>query len=1061
MISKAGENSSKFHSLAGVYCRSANVDSPPEPSPLISRTLAHWQVGLIGVAAVLSAGSLFLNHNVRFAAVVFCLVASVSVGFGLILESNKEGRLPYVIMIGAGAAIIGEVAAAEYLPATAFGSRPYLACAGFNLTWAVLALCCNEMLAKRKARASDRTSSIDAVLVALGTGAVIWVYLVAPALQDVHWGEYERACYFAMVFAEVCLFGTIMRIAMSPVRRAAGLNLLVCGNLFVLLGNVVATRGMISFGQGFPISSIALISTGVLVVGVASAKSTAAYWDTRAELSSLTVSYARLIGTSLAVIAPLVLVMINRDDTLTSMGVGIIGICTAVLVTVRFAGLMQAHVVELQQESIISRNAISLASSVERRAMHEVALDSIVLLCGGRRAKAAIFSLRDDEWRFTAQSPSDSPLRHIGLDQVGDELLRLRSEFLRRGPDVQPRWYDDGAQGLWIIPISARQRLLGVVIVSDCPSISGVEKSLVRVACDLAIAEQTADASEDIHRRKSEQRFRSLVVNSQDLVAIVSSVGKITYVSPACSAILGRNEKDLIGERFVDLFDADNAENLRQAFASLVPNDSRLTMTEVDYRHPTKAVRQLIVTLTDLRGDDTVHGFVVNARDCTEQKSMEADLRHKAWFDDLTGIANRSLLREQVHTALGRSARTGEDCALVVLDLDDFKTVNDALGYPNGDEIIRVMAFRLAQYVREGDVVARLGGDVFAILLTHFRSSQEVLAITARILEVVEKSISFGPREVSLTASIGVAICTSDCTADSMLRDADVAMYKAKERGKGSVALFDASMHRSALERLDLKSDLSKALHNNELSLHYQPIVKLSGELLGFEALMRWIHPVRGFVSPATFIPLAEKSGLIVAMGEWALQKASQQLGEWQREHGLDDLTMSVNVSPRQLYSRDLIETVQQCLTANQLDPRSLIVEITESELVDDSVASEHLMLLSKLGVGIAADDFGSGFASYAALAQLPFTIVKMDRSLIQNLSDQYSNSHAQVRSIIDMAHGIGIQVTAEGIEEHKQREALEEMGCDKAQGYLFAKPLPVDEVAPVVTNRNLLKSYR
>lgn len=1027
-----------------------------QPQP-IARQLSRPQAALLGVAGIMALCAPVIGRTFQLAVLFLCIAATVVLAIPLIAESSGPRRRPYYALFASGSCLLGAVLAAEYIPALAFGTHPYLIGAVLNMGWALLAAYSNQQLGKRKASTTDATASIDAILVGLGAASIIWVLFVAPAMQADEMSSLPKSFFIAMVIAEILLFGAIMRIAMTPAKIAPGASLFVIGGLIIFVGNVVATRGMVSFGHSFSSASVAMISLGVLIVGAAAAKSTAQYWDTPAVPSSITVGYARLVGTSLAVITPLLLVMVNRNDALVTWGVGLLGICTAALVAVRFAGLMKSHVIALEQESIISRNAIALASSVERRSMYEAALDSVVLLCGGRRVKAAVFLLKGNDWRFVAQSPAPSTLRDFGLENVADELNDLREASRKRDFDPGPRLVGSSDEPMWLIPMSARRKLLGIVAVSECSSVKGLERALVRVVSDLAVAEQTADVSESIHKQKSEQRFRSLVGQSQDLVAIVCDDGTITYVSPAASSVLGYNESELVGSRLADLFDADNAENLRRAFSTLAPKDSNLVNTEVDYGHPNSQVRQLALTITDLRGDETVRGFVVNARDCTEQKSMEMNLRQKASFDDLTGVANRSLLREHIGRTVARIKRSGGSCAVILLDLDDFKTVNDALGYPNGDEIIKIMAFRLSQYVRDEDAVARLGGDEFAVLLDEVTDSAEVMSVASRMLEVIEQGINFGEREVSLTASIGVALADAGSSADSVLRDADVAMYRAKERGKGSVVLFDQSMHRSAMERLDLKSDLSKALHNDQLTLYYQPIVRLNGQLLGFEALMRWRHPTRGFVSPATFIPLAEESGLIVAMGEWALRTASAQLGAWMKDHDTSALTMSVNVSPRQLYSPELLVTVKNCLEVNGLSPESLIVELTESELVDDSVASEHLMLLRKLGVGIAADDFGSGFASYAALAQLPFTMVKMDRSLIQNLSDPNSNSHAQVRSIIEMAHGIGIEVTAEGIEEYQQRDALAAMGCDKAQGYLFSRPLPSEEVVRFLRDNSYL----
>jgi diguanylate cyclase (GGDEF)-like protein len=402
------------------------------------------------------------------------------------------------------------------------------------------------------------------------------------------------------------------------------------------------------------------------------------------------------------------------------------------------------------------------------------------------------------------------------------------------------------------------------------------------------------------------------------------------------------------------------------------------------------------------------------------------------------------LLQERIEHALSRQGRGGKGITVLFIDLDDFKTVNDGLGHGIGDELLKVIASRLLSLVREADTVARLGGDEFAVLLEDAHTTEQAVDTAKRLLVGIREAVEFGDRRITVGASVGIAMSSDTVTAsDVILRNADVAMYYAKRTGKGRVKVFAEAMYLSAFERLELKADLTEAMERQQLSLDYQPLVSLSnGVVVGFEALLRWRHPRRGAVSPASFIPLAEETGLIVPIGAWVLRQACAQLRQWRERTPDASFTMHVNVSPRQLEEEGVVTDLARILRETEVDPEWLTVELTESIFVDEGASRVHLRELGALGIGIAADDFGAGFASYAALQQLPFSTVKIDRSLIDGLTTQPGKAAAQVRSIIDMAHATGLSVVGEGIETEEQRATLTALGCDLGQGYLLGWPV-------------------
>jgi diguanylate cyclase (GGDEF)-like protein len=438
-----------------------------------------------------------------------------------------------------------------------------------------------------------------------------------------------------------------------------------------------------------------------------------------------------------------------------------------------------------------------------------------------------------------------------------------------------------------------------------------------------------------------------------------------------------------------------------------------------------------------------------------ERRRSEAETRHQALHDPLTGLPNRALFRDRLQHALALSRRRDTTLAVLFLDVDNFKVVNDSLGHEAGDELLTALAPRLGEAVRAGDTVARFGGDEFVLLCEDVVDEQEALEIAGRVKQCFARPVQIAGGEHVVTASIGVALPSADHDGpEGLLRDADAAMYQAKERGRARYEVFDADMRASAVQRLEIEAELRRALDRDELRLVYQPVIELPRKhISAVEALLRWHHHERGVVPPLEFIPVAEESGLIVELGDWAIREAMRRAVEW-REFTLpgdSPVVVSVNLSARQVGERDFVRSVAQALEETGADPRQIALEITETVLMEDTVAAtETLHALERLGVKLVLDDFGTGYSSLGYVKSFPLSFLKIDRSFVAEL-DGDGRGAAIVSAIAEMARALGVRVVAEGVETDSQLERVQELGCDLVQGYLFSKPVPPDQLAQLL----------
>lgn len=551
-----------------------------------------------------------------------------------------------------------------------------------------------------------------------------------------------------------------------------------------------------------------------------------------------------------------------------------------------------------------------------------------------------------------------------------------------------------------------------------------------------------------LQERRAEERFRALVQNAFDVITIIDAGGVIRYSSPSAASVLGYSLGELSGTTFLDLVHPDDARLVKDVLSDLASRNGECVSAEWRLRQRTGPWRPVEAVGQNLLGDPHVNGLVFTIRDIGERKDLEQQLAHQAFHDALTDLANRALFRERVAHALKRNERDRGSAAVLFIDLDEFKTVNDSLGHSAGDRVLVRVAERLQECVRGADTVARIGGDEFAVLIEDLKSTQDALEAGSRAVASLAAPHRLEATEIVVGASVGVAVSTPGRqSAEELMRDADAAMYVAKRNGKGRLEVFEPSMHAAAIARLSLESDLRRAIERQEFSVHYQPILDLSSEAVkSLEALVRWNHPQRGLLLPDDFIPIAEETGLIVAMGRLVVREGCRQLRSWRSQGYLDaSVTLCINISARQLQDEDLIDDLKAALAASQLEASALVLEITEGTLVQDAPATiNRLVALKTLGFHLAIDDFGTGYSSLSYLQRFPFDILKVDRSFVAVRQPDVETS-SLVGAIVALSRALGLQTVAEGIEGVGQLDWLRELDCDLGQGFHFARPMAAE----------------
>src|SRR5215203_4709551 len=562
--------------------------------------------------------------------------------------------------------------------------------------------------------------------------------------------------------------------------------------------------------------------------------------------------------------------------------------------------------------------------------------------------------------------------------------------------------------------------------------------------------------------KESEERFRSLVQNTSDIITILEADGTVRYISPAVERVMGYKPEEQIGTSAFGSVHPDDRERALDTLAEVLKRPGLHPPLEFRVPHKDGSWRYLEHVVNNLLDDPSVRAVVVNSWDVTERKALVEQLSYQAFHDLLTGLPNRALFMDRLERALSRAKRRGSKVAVLFTDLDNFKVINDSLGHKAGDQLLIAVAERLKACLRPEDTAARLGGDKFTILVEDIASVGEAVQIAERIADILRPPFTLEEQEVFATVSTGIALnSTAQEQPADLLRHADLAMYRAKRRGKARYEVFEPSMDAKAVERLILETGLRRALVRQQFRVYYQPIVALDNDkVAGVEALVRWEHPQRGLLLPEAFLSVAEETGLIVRIGQWVLREAGKQARIWRERYpSMPPLTISVNLSTREFFHPKLVAEV---LGKSEIDPASLQLEITEGAMTTNGTysADRTLRNLKRMGVQLAIDDFGLGYSSLSYLKRFPVDFLKIDRSFIAGLGREpncVSTKDTEiVKAMIELTHALGLRVIAEGVETSEQLARLRNMKCDLAQGNYFSEPLPSEALSVLMGGPDL-----
>jgi len=917
------------------------------------------------------------------------------------------------------------------------------------------------LLVRRRSPGRDRAALLDSLIVTTAAALTSWIFIIEPSLADANPDVATSLVTAAYPFMDILLLGAATRLWFS---LDSGRNISMRFLVVTLVGVLVADTayayltltGAWSDGTAWDLGwFLFYVGLGAAALHPSVSAPVVATPPERA------ISRWRFV-VLLALMSVLPLLLLFGQATIGASTEDLVIVVGALfmfgLVLLRLNDLVLQLRETLRRERVIRDANGALAAAADPDKIRDTVVNAAADLHPGATSYVVELRRSGTSGMVTQTVPAG---RRFGLSDVAlRQLTAISSELVVvYGPSPLHRDLELHEE----CAITARAltdnegAADGYLIAAASPALPAeTPPALAALAEAASLARARIGLGRVLADRASEQRLRRMLQHSSDIIAVLDLDLSIRYLSPGAERMLGVSPHHVFGTSWLDaVFPADRvkAHDIIDASTSDRPAQTEFRLLAGDGSH-----RYVDVVATRVIEHDEP-GFVLTCHDVTERRALEQQLSYQAFHDSLTGLANRALFRDRLEHAIARTSRSQTRFAVLFIDLDDFKDVNDSLGHAAGDGMLRQMTHRIGEAVRDEDTVARLGGDEFAILLEAIDSDEEVMTVANRIVASAREPFEVGESIISSGLSIGIAIAdTTSISAEAVMRNADLALYEAKNLGKNRHALFAPAMHEQALDRLQLSADLRDAISLNQLVLHYQPIVELATDaVVGLEALVRWQHPVRGLLGPDQFIGLAEESGLIVPLGNQVLRMALAAAVQWQRDlPGYDALTLTVNLSARQVQEDTLVDEVRTALSESGYRPSSLVLEITESMLLPgEGVTMERLRELADLGVRLFIDDFGTGYSSLSYLQQLPVHGIKLAREFVCTLGvgtvDEVSSSNL-VRTIKSIAETLGLtSIIAEGVETPEQRQALIDLGYTLGQGYLMARPMPASAVAALL----------
>jgi diguanylate cyclase (GGDEF)-like protein/PAS domain S-box-containing protein len=906
-----------------------------------------------------------------------------------------------------------------------------------------------------RARSSSRDipSLIDAVIITTGLSLLSWVYLIVPNYQAGGLDALQRITSVAYPLGDVLILAMLTRLVAGGGLAIRSMQLLMTGAIGLMGADVL--YGLIRLNGVWHVGTAVDAGWAIFYVawGAAALHPSMRQLSEVVPLSAASASRLRITVLACAsLIAPTVLlVQSQRHKDINATTVAIFSAALFILVLTRMSGILTAHQQSVRREQALRSSTEALVAAQGLPDIYQAALAGVTSLVGAARIKdASVYLSETDTVRCVASSSTSRPLR----DERAFWDAAQAGGYLSDGGTVS------------VNPLRYELTDRGMLITEGKTALSvDQHQSLATLASQVALAVVSATLAEQLRQRHSQEQFTGMIQNASDLIVMVDEHGRLTYGTPSMERELGHSVADLLGTPMTSLLHPDDAVMAEALISGGTGRGSQApTVADWRLRHADGRYLFFEVVTSNLLDNPSVAAIILTMRDVTGRRGLEQQLMHQAFHDTLTGLPNRALFQDRAEHALARAARNGTMIAMAMLDLDDFKVINDTRGHSAGDTLLTEVARRLQMTLRSTTTIARLGGDEFAILIEDLDAASQAKILTERTLEPFRMPFIIDGEEVVVTASVGVVLSGGSeiaLTFTELLRCADLALYAAKEHGKGRAEIYHDELHTRMVNRLNQRAELSEAMATNQFELHFQPIVLIeTGQIVGSEALIRWRHPTRGLVMPGEFIMLAEETGQIVELGRWVLDHACRQWRIW-ADQGHGDHRISVNVSARQLQQTGFADEVRIALQHHDMTPSALILELTESvfALDDGSTLLHQLTTIRDMGVHIAVDDFGTGYSSLSYLQQFQIHELKVDKSFVDTLGTGNPNNGALTDAIVSMAHSLKLDVVAEGIEKAAQRDELSSMGCGLGQGYLYSKPLPPEELLDLLNEAKPLGS--